>query len=57
MVLHWEPAAAVVLVDEWHLDDPMLSGVWGKKLTRLRFRVPDKLRAAGAFTLTVKATP
>lgn len=57
MVLHWEPAAAVVLVDEWHLDDPMLSGVWGEKLTRLRFRVPDKLRAAGAFTLTVKAMP
>jgi hypothetical protein len=60
-VLRWEPAAAVVLVDEWPLDDPLLSEVWGARLTRLRFRLPGELmpeerRAAGAFTLTVKAT-
>lgn len=55
-VLRWEPAAAVVLVDEWPLDDPLLSAVWGARLTRLRFRLPEELRAAGAFTLTVKAT-
>jgi hypothetical protein len=70
-VLRWEPAAAVVLVDEWPLDDPLLSEVWGARLTRLRFRlpgepmpekrlpgepIPKELRAAGAFTLTVKAT-
>lgn len=60
--LRWEPAAAVVLADEWLLDDPLLADVWGAKLTRLRFRLPaDSLsgtfRAAGAFTLTVEATP
>lgn len=53
--LRWEPAAAVVLLDEWELDDPLLAGVWGGKLTRLRFRMPAGLRAAGAFTLTVEA--
>ena len=65
-VLRWEPAAAVVLVDEWPLDDPLLSGVWGARLTRLRFRLPPRLLpeerppgkpgAPGAFTLTVEAT-
>lgn len=52
--LRWKPATAVVLVDEWHLDDPLLSGVWGEKLTRLRFRMPAETRASGAFTLTVE---
>ncbi|MGO4246539.1 heparinase II/III family protein [Paenarthrobacter sp. RAF54_2] len=52
--LRWKPATAVVLVDEWHLDDPLLSGVWGEKLTRLRFRIPAETCASGAFTLTVE---
>ncbi|XAS71698.1 heparinase II/III family protein [Micrococcaceae bacterium Sec5.1] len=52
--LRWKPATAVVLVDEWHLDDPLLSGVWGEKLTRLRFRMPAETSASGAFTLTVE---
>lgn len=52
--LRWKPAT-VVLVDEWHLDDPLLGGVWGEKLTRLRFRMPAETRASGAFTLTVEA--
>lgn len=55
--LRWKPATAVVLVDEWQLDDPLLSGIWGHHLTRLRFRMPAETRAAGAFTLTVEATP
>jgi len=60
--LRWEPAAAVVLVDEWLLDDPLLADIWGAKLTRLRFRLPSQgfpehPSAAGAFTLTVEATP
>ncbi|MFW0773924.1 heparinase II/III domain-containing protein [Paenarthrobacter nitroguajacolicus] len=54
--LRWKPATAVVLVDEWRLDDPLLSDVWGHKLTRLRFRMPEESRASGAFTLTVEAT-
>ncbi|MEV7132803.1 heparinase II/III family protein [Arthrobacter sp. NPDC093128] len=56
MRLRWKPATAVVLVDEWHLDDPLLRDVWGHKLTRLRFRMPAETRASGAFTLTVEAT-
>ena len=54
--LRWKPATAVVLVDEWHLDDPLLGDIWGEKLTRLRFRMPAETRASGAFTLTVEAT-
>lgn len=54
--LRWKPATAVVLVDEWLLDDPLLSDIWGAKLTRLRFRMPADTRASGAFTLTVEAT-
>jgi hypothetical protein len=53
-LLRWEPAAAVVQVDEWLLDDPLLANIWGSKLTRLRFRMPVNMRAAGAFTLTVE---
>jgi hypothetical protein len=54
--LRWKPATAVVLVDEWLLDDPLLSDIWGEKLTRIRFRMPAENRASGAFTLTVEAT-
>ncbi|MDQ0662661.1 hypothetical protein QFZ35_001159 [Arthrobacter ulcerisalmonis] len=54
-VLRWDPASAVVLVDEWHLEDPLLADIWGEKLTRLRFRMPASTGAAGAFTLTVEA--
>ena len=54
-LLRWNPADAVVHVDEWLLDDPLLGDVWGRKLTRLRFRMPETMRAAGAFTLTVEA--
>jgi hypothetical protein len=53
--LRWNLPAAVVLVDEWILDDPLLSGVWGPKLTRLRFRMPVESRASGAFTLSMEA--
>lgn len=58
LALRWEPASAVVLVDEWTLDDALLAGIWGEKLTRLRFRLPmtEKSRAAGAFTLTAEVT-
>ncbi|NUT70904.1 heparinase [Pseudarthrobacter sp. C4D7] len=55
-VLRWAPGSADVVVDEWHLDDPLLAEVWGAKLTRLRFRMPSQSRAAGSFILTVEAT-
>lgn len=53
--LRWKPATAVVLIDEWCLDDPLLGDIWGEKLTRIRFRMPQENRASGAFTLTVEA--
>lgn len=56
-ILRWDQPAAVVLVDEWQLDDPLLASVWGARLTRLRFRMPADQRAAGSFTLTMEATP
>ena len=56
-ILRWDQPAAVVLVDEWLLDDPLLASVWGARLTRLRFRMPADHRAAGSFTLTMEATP
>jgi hypothetical protein len=55
-VLRWNQPAAVVLMDEWLLDDPLLAEVWGTSLTRLRFRMPAGLREAGTFSLTVEAT-
>ncbi len=55
--LRWDQPAAVVLVDEWLLDDPLLASVWGARLTRLRFRMPADQRAAGSFALTMEATP
>ncbi|MFK0009154.1 heparinase [Paenarthrobacter sp. NPDC090520] len=54
--LRWKPETAVVLVDEWHQDDPLLGDIWGDKLTRLRFRMPAETRASGAFTLTLEET-
>jgi Heparinase II/III-like protein len=55
--LRWNPAVVGVQVDEWTLDDPLLSSVWGARLTRLRFRMPAELRTSGTFTLTVEARP
>lgn len=56
-ILRWDQPAAVVLVDEWLLDDPLLASVWGARLTRLRFRMPADQPAAGSFALTLEATP
>lgn len=38
-------------LEEWRLDDPELSGVWGERLTRLRYRLPQ---AEGSITMTVE---
>jgi hypothetical protein len=55
--LIWDPGSAALETEEWDMDDPLLQGVWGARLTRLRFSMPAANRAAGAFTLTVEATP
>lgn len=54
--LRWKPGSAVVLVDEWILDDPLLQEIWGTKLTRLRFRLPAATPATGEFTVSMEAT-
>lgn len=54
--LRWKPGAAVVLVDEWILDDPLLQEIWGTKLNRLRFRLPAATLADGEFTVTMEAS-
>lgn len=54
-ILRWDADIAEVLIDYWELDDPLLSDVWGKRLTRLTFRMAPKHRANGSFTLEVKA--
>ncbi len=54
--LRWKPGVAVVHVDEWILDDPLLQEIWGKKLTRLRFRLPAATPATGEFTVSMEAT-
>ena len=54
--LSWKPSSAVVLVDEWILEDPLLSEIWGTKLTRLRFRMPAAIPAGGEFTLSMETT-
>ncbi|WP_425862147.1 heparinase [Arthrobacter sp. TWP1-1] len=54
--LRWKPRSAVVLVDEWVLDDPLLKEIWGTKLTRLRFRLPVATPATGEFTVSMEAT-
>jgi hypothetical protein len=56
-ILRWDQPAAVVLVDEWLLDDPLLASVWGGRLTRLRFRMPADQRATGSFTLIMEVIP
>lgn len=54
--LSWKPGSAVVLVDEWILEDPLLFEIWGTKLTRLRFRMPAATGAGGEFTVSMEAT-
>ncbi|WP_348786570.1 heparinase II/III family protein [Leifsonia sp. NPDC080035] len=41
----------VPTVEEWRLDDPELSGVWGDTLTRLGYALPD---ASGSITTTIE---
>jgi len=49
----WHPAHVVCTATVRDLDDPMLSGVWGQRLTRLEIDV-TALGPAGALELTVE---
>ena len=55
VTLGWEPASTPCAATVRALDDPMLAGVWGERLTRLAFDV-TAAGPAGTFTLTVEET-
>ena len=52
VVLTWKPQTAAAVTEIRRLDDPVLSEVWGDRLTRLTIDVGDGL--AGALTVTVE---
>lgn len=50
-------ASVIATLETWHLDDPLLRGVWGDRLTRLTLDVPHVAAegaCAGALTLAVR---
>jgi Heparinase II/III-like protein len=51
--LGWEPASAPCAATTRVLDDPMLAGVWGQRLTRLAIDV-TAIGASGTFALAVE---
>ena len=55
VTLSWQPASAPCAATVRVLDDPMLAGVWGERLTRLAFDV-TAAGPTGTFTLTVEET-
>jgi len=52
VILSWEPGTARADVEVRELDDPLLSDVWGDRLTRLTIDVGDA--PSGTLTVTVK---
>ncbi|NEE02959.1 heparinase II/III family protein [Phytoactinopolyspora halotolerans] len=52
VALRWDPGVVSATLTPRELDDPMLSDVWGPRLTRLDLHLPG--RARGSFTLTVE---
>jgi hypothetical protein len=55
-LLTWDTGKADLRMEEWALDDPLLAAVWGRKLTRLSFRM-SPAQSHGSFTLTARAQP
>ncbi|NUW41319.1 heparinase II/III domain-containing protein [Nonomuraea rhodomycinica] len=51
----WDPARATAALTVRTLEDPMLSEVWGERLTRLELRLPGTAR--GSFELRVEVHP
>ncbi|WP_063780761.1 heparinase II/III domain-containing protein [Nonomuraea sp. SBT364] len=47
--LSWDPGRAAVSTTVRELDDPMLSSVWGERMTRLELRLPGT--AGGSFRI------
>jgi hypothetical protein len=53
VTLTWEPARVPCVATVREMDDPMLSDVWGDRLTRLEFEV-TALGPAGTFVVTIQ---
>ncbi|MFI7635955.1 heparinase II/III family protein [Nonomuraea sp. NPDC049400] len=51
-VVSWDPEGATAALTVRTLDDPMLTQVWGERLTRLELRLPGTAR--GAFEVRVE---
>ncbi|WP_084772935.1 heparinase II/III family protein [Nonomuraea candida] len=52
VLISWDPAGATAALTVRTLEDPMLSDVWGERLTRLELALPGTPR--GAFELRVE---
>ncbi|WP_162453328.1 heparinase II/III family protein [Phytoactinopolyspora mesophila] len=55
ILLTWDPAHATSHVSTAELHDPMLTGVWGKRVRRLELRVPDDVQGTLVITAEVRA--
>jgi hypothetical protein len=55
VALTWQPASAPCAATARALDDPLLAGVWGERLTRLAIDV-TAAGSTGTFVLTVEET-
>ncbi|GGP07048.1 heparinase II/III family protein [Nonomuraea glycinis] len=55
VLVSWDPELATGSLTVRELDDPMLSSVWGERLTRLELRLPDTARGALQVQVEVRA--
>ncbi|MCL2794339.1 MAG: heparinase II/III family protein [Microbacteriaceae bacterium] len=51
-IVEWDRPEASVVLDDWDLDDPALTAVWGPRLTRLTLALHEP---GGRLTVTVRA--
>ena len=54
-VLRWDAAAATARLTTREVDDPLLAGVWGERLTRLDLVLAPAARGDAGFAVTVTA--
>ena len=55
VLVSWDPELAAGSLTVRELDDPMLSAVWGERLTRLELRLPGTARGALQVQVEVRA--
>lgn len=59
--LRWSGDRAEPVIETWHLEDPLLSDVWGPCLTRLTLNIPESTSIVdlldGSLELTIRPVP